>query len=108
MRGRQRTHVRRAQQVTKRGRVSGSNAPWNLRQRDDIRRWARLPLHPLYPSIRLHPRPISIYSARPDLIRGEFLEPTRRPEIGAPLNLGPMIIDACLDRRIRIRSIKTR
>lgn len=54
--GRQRTH---ALQVTKRGRVSGSNAPWNLRVRDDIRRWAHLPPATSSPlsssSIYLHP-----------------------------------------------------
>lgn len=100
--GGQRTH---ALQVTKRGRVSGSNAPWNLRVRDDIRRWAHLPGH-FIPFIRLSISTL-VRSARTDLIRGEFLERGRRLEIGAPLNLGPVIIDAC-DRRIRIRSIKTR
>lgn len=101
-------HVRCALQVTKRSRVSGSNAPWNLRERDDIQRWAHpppRPLRPLYPSISTLVAPRA-HGFNPRGIPGA--SQTAR-NWDAPLNLGPpVIIDACDPPEIRIRSIKTR
>jgi len=69
-----------ALQVTKRG-VSGSSAPWNLRDWDDIRRAISLPWLPslsIYLSVSLFAQ--SLRSACTNLIRGEFPERARRPE----------------------------
>lgn len=76
------TRAAHALQVTKRD-VSGSSAPWNLRDWDDIRRAISLPRPPsLYLSIYLSVSPFakSLRSARTNLIRGEFPERARRPE----------------------------